>query len=140
MLLLVPAGVLIVVLLAAVTVDAAAAFLAEREAAGAAASLANDLVTMAIDEGHLRRSGQYRVDSSRLNSLSGWSRQVALERLSTVFEPNSVVVSVSTVSATAVRVSVAGRARRVIGLPAGVNGPGLRLVEAHAVGHVHLSR
>ena len=138
-LLLVPVGVLIVILLAAVTVDAAAAFLAEREAAGAAASLANDLVTMAIDEGHLRRSGHYRVSPSRLASLSQWSRRAALDRLSAVFEPDSVVVNVSTVGPTAVHVSVAGAARRVIGLPAGVNGPRLRHVEAHATGHVYLS-
>ncbi len=137
---LVPTGVLIVMLLAAVTVDAAAAFLAEREAADAAASLANDLVTMAIDEAHLRRSGNYRVSASRLASLSRWTRSAALDRLSAVFEPNSVVVHVSAVGPTTVRVSVAGAARRVIGLPAGVNGPRLRHVEAHATGHVQLSR
>jgi Tfp pilus assembly protein PilE len=138
-LLLVPAGVLIVALLASIAVDSTAAFLAQREAQAAASSLANDLVSLALDESTLRHHGSYRLDASRLRRLRPWSQRTAQERLSAVFEPGSVSVAISAAGPSAVRVSVEGSARRVIGLIGNVNGQANRPVAAEAVAHVRLS-
>ncbi|WP_419553356.1 hypothetical protein [Candidatus Poriferisodalis sp.] len=138
-LLLVPTGVLIVALLASIAVDSAAAFLAQREAQAAASSLANDLVSLGIDEAALRRHGSYRLDASRLRHLSHWGQRMATERLSSVFEPGSVSVAVSAAGSRAVRVSVSGSARRVIGLIGNVNGQSNWNVSAEAIGRVRLS-
>ena len=138
-LLLVPVGVLIVTLLASITVDSAAAFVAQREAASAASSLANDLVTLAVDENALRHRGVYRLDPSRLGQLRAWAQRTASHRVSAVFEPGSVSVTVSPAGPAAVRVSVSGSARRIIGLIGGVQGTATRRIEAEATGRVQLS-
>ncbi|WP_420443857.1 hypothetical protein [Candidatus Poriferisodalis sp.] len=138
-LLLVPTGVLIMALLASIAVDSAAAFLAQREAQAAASSLANDLVSLGIDEVSLRRHGSYRLDASRLRNLSPWSQRMATERLSAVFEPGSISVAVSAAGPRAVRVSVSGSARRVIGLIGNVDGQSNWNISAEAIGRVHLS-
>ena len=138
-LLLVPAGVLIVALLGSIAVDSTAAFLAQREAEAAASSLANDLVSLAVDESSLRHQGAYRVSPSRLGRLGPWSQRIAQERLSAVFEPGSVSVAISPAGPAAVRVSVEGSARRVIGLIGNVSGRASRPVAAAAVGRVRLS-
>ena len=138
-LLLVPVGVLIVTLLASITVDSAAAFVAQREAASAASSLANDLVTLAVDESALRLHGMYRLDPSRLRQLRAWAQRTASDRVSAVFEPGSISVTVSSAGPAAVRVSVSGSARRIIGLIGGVRGAATRRIEAEATGRVQLS-
>ena len=138
-LLLVPAGVLIVALLASVAVDSTAAFLAQREAEAAASSLANDLASLALDESSLRHRGSYRVDPSRLRRLSPWSQRMAQERLSAVFEPGSVSATVSAAGPAAVRVTVEGSARRIIGLIGNVDGRSSRPVAAEAIGRIQLS-
>ncbi|MCY3584358.1 MAG: hypothetical protein F4Y76_05180 [Acidimicrobiales bacterium] len=138
-LLLVPAGVLIVALLASVAVDSTAAFLAQREAQAAASSLANDLVSLALDESSLRYHGSYRLSPSRLRRLELWSQRTAQERLSAVFEPGSISVAISAAGPAAVRVSVKGSARRVIGLIGNVSGQASRPVAAEAIGRVRLS-
>ncbi len=138
-LLLVPAGVLIVALLASVAVDSTAAFLAQREAEAAASSLANDLASLALDESSLRHRGPYRVDPSRLRRLSPWSQRMAQERLSAVFEPGSVSATVSAAGPAAVRVTVEGSARRIIGLIGNVDGRSSRPVAAEAIGRIQLS-
>lgn len=138
-LLLVPVGVLIVALLASITVDSAAVFVAQREATATASSLANDLLTLAIDEVALRRHGVYRLDSSRLRHLRGWAHRTASDRLSAVFEPGSVSVAVSASGPAAVRVSVSGSALRIIGLIGKVDGARTRHIEAQATGRIELS-
>ena len=138
-LLLVPTGVLIVALLASIAVDSVAVFLAQREAQSAASSLANDLVSLALDERSLRHSGTYRLDYSRLQRLEAWSQQVARERLSAVFEPGSVSVALAAAGPASVRVSVKGAAQRVIGLIGNVSGQSSRPVAAHAIAHMRLS-
>lgn len=138
-LLLVPVGVLIVALLASITVDSTAAFLAQREAQAAASSLANDLVSLALDEPSLRLHGSYRIDASRLRQLRHLSQRLAEERLSAVFEPGSVSVTLSAAGPAAVRVSVSGSARRVIGLIGNVNGRPSRPIAAEATARAHLS-
>ena len=138
-LLLVPAGVLIVALLASIAVDSTAAFLAQREAEAAASSLANDLVSLALAESALRHRGSYRVDPALLRQLSPWSQRMAQERLSAVFEPGSVSVAVSAAGPAAVRVTVEGSARRIIGLIGNVDGGSSRPVAAEAIGRINLS-
>jgi len=61
-LLLVPAGILIVIILAAITVDASLAFMAERSAASIASAAANDAASLAIDIEHFRETGEYKID------------------------------------------------------------------------------
>ncbi len=115
MLLLVPAGVLIVVILGALMVDSAAAFLAEREAEATAAGLANDIATTAIDEVLLRKTGVYRIAPRRVSAIQDEIASTAEQQLSAVFAPGSVVVDVAVVGPTEVSVTVSGQARRIIG-------------------------
>ncbi len=114
-LLLVPAGVLIVVILGALMVDSAAAFLAEREAEATAAGLANDIATTTIDEVFLRKTGVYRIAPRRVNAIQDKIAETAEQQLSAVFAPGSAIVDVAVTSPTEVSVTVSGQARRIIG-------------------------
>lgn len=138
-LLLIPVGVLVVTLLGSITVDSAAAFLATREAESVASSLANDLASLALDEAALRRHGVYRLDPSRMPYLSSWSRRTAEDRLSGVFDPDSIEVTARAAAPTAVHVTVSGSARRIIGLIGNVDAPSSRHVSAEATASVFLS-
>jgi hypothetical protein len=64
-LLLVPTGVLVVVVLAAIAVDTGVALLGEREAAALAEGAANDAATAAVDEAAYRAGGEFRIDEAR---------------------------------------------------------------------------
>jgi hypothetical protein len=68
-LLLLPAGVLVVVVLAAIAVDGAVAFLGEREALALAEAAANDAATAAVDEAGYRTTGTYRIDEARAHRV-----------------------------------------------------------------------
>ncbi|HCB34406.1 MAG TPA: hypothetical protein DEP66_01685 [Acidimicrobiaceae bacterium] len=114
-LLLMPAGVLIVVVMGALMVDSAAAFLAEREAEATAAGLANDLATVALDERFLRLTGVYRIAERRVKAAESTLARLADEQLSAVFVPGTTNVAVAVAGPTEVRVTVSGRARRIIG-------------------------
>ncbi len=61
-LMLMPAGVLVVLLLGAIAFDLSLVFLRQRQATSTAVDLANDVVTLALDEEELRRTGVYRLD------------------------------------------------------------------------------
>ena len=61
-LLLFPAAVLVVVVLAAMAVDASIAFLGERELSAAVAAAANDAATRAIDERAFYDGGRVELD------------------------------------------------------------------------------
>lgn len=63
-LLLVPAGVLVLVVLGSLAVDFAIAFLGEREVASLASAAANDAATAAVDRAHLRATGEFRIDEA----------------------------------------------------------------------------
>lgn len=65
-LLLFPAGVLAVLVLAAVAVDSAVAFLGERELAGAVAAAANDAATDALSETAFYRRGAIELDDAEV--------------------------------------------------------------------------
>jgi len=65
-LILMPAGVLIVLLLGAIAVDFTVIHLRQRAAISAAASAANDAVTYGLDQDALRRGAGYRLDPNRV--------------------------------------------------------------------------
>jgi hypothetical protein len=97
-LMLVPAGFLIVLLLAAIAVDHSQVHLRQRQAQRVAVDVANDLVTLALDEVAFRESGEYLLDPRRAGDLSfGLARTSDLgPRLvdvrATVVPPDQVVV------------------------------------------------
>ncbi len=80
MLLLFPAAVLVVVVLAAIAVDAAIAFLGQREMANAVAAAANDAAALGIEERAFYREGTVDLDP-------GAVVVVAEERVRTVLDP-----------------------------------------------------
>jgi Flp pilus assembly protein TadG len=69
-LMLVPAGVLVMLILAAIAVDLSAVHLAQRGLLDAAADAANDAAGAAINESSLRTSGSYRVDVDRARRIA----------------------------------------------------------------------
>lgn len=68
-LMLMPAGVLVVLLLGAISFDLSLVYLRQRQAAGLAVDLANDLASAALDEAHLRATGTYLLDPGRTDAL-----------------------------------------------------------------------
>jgi hypothetical protein len=78
-LLLFPAGLLAVIVLAAIAVDASIAFLGERELAAAVAAAANDAATEAISDQAFYRAGQVELDQGEVE-------RVAEERVRTSFD------------------------------------------------------
>lgn len=70
-LMLVPAGVLVVLLLGAVAFDLSLVFLRQRQASSVAVDLSNDLATLALDEQHLRATGEYRLDAALARHTAG---------------------------------------------------------------------
>jgi hypothetical protein len=65
-LILMPVAVLIVVLLGAIAVDLTIVHLRQQQAIDAAASAANDAVTLGLDESALRAGRGYRLDPDRV--------------------------------------------------------------------------
>lgn len=68
-LMLMPAGVLVVLLLGAIAFDMSLLFLRQRQAASVAADVANDLATLALDEPHYRATGEFRLDPRRADEI-----------------------------------------------------------------------
>lgn len=64
-LMLMPAGALVVILLGAVSFDLSLLFLRQRQAASVAVDVANDLASVAFDEEVFRRDGTFRLDPDR---------------------------------------------------------------------------
>ena len=60
-LMLMPAGVLVVLLLGAIAFDLSVVFLRQRQASSLAVDVANDLATAALDEEAFRAEGTYRA-------------------------------------------------------------------------------
>jgi hypothetical protein len=98
---LVPAGLLITLLLGGIAFDLSLVFLRQRQASSVAVDLANDLATLALDEGHLRATGEYVLDPGRADALAtdllGRSdvAQEAVALTVQVTAPNSVSVTVT---------------------------------------------
>jgi len=68
-LVLVPAGFLVMLLLASIAFDLSLLLLRQRQASSLAHDLANDLATLALDEPHLRATGGYRLDEARAAAI-----------------------------------------------------------------------
>ena len=68
-LMLMPAGVLVVLLLGAIAFDLSVVFLRQRQASALAVDVANDLATAALDEAAFRAEGSYRIDPERAVEL-----------------------------------------------------------------------
>jgi Flp pilus assembly protein TadG len=68
-LMLMPAGILVVIILAAISVDQSLVFLRQRQASSVAIDVANDLATAALDEDSFRSTGRFRLDEARARSL-----------------------------------------------------------------------
>jgi len=105
-LLLVPAGVLVVIVLASIAVDFAIAFLGEREVASLATAAANDAATAAVDEAHLRATGEFRIDPDRAEDVV--AATIAASSLDLDLDP-AVVDVIDLDGAPAVRVRLTGR-------------------------------
>ena len=107
-LLLVPAGLVVVFILAAIAVDAAVVFLAQRELVNAAAAAANDAAT-AVDEGTFY-GGAVALDHGR--AVTTAVAAVAARRPLGIEIESSPDVAVD---ATAVTVVLRGRVRPPLG-------------------------
>lgn len=122
-LLLMPAGILVVVLLGSIAVDFAIAFLGEREVASLATSAANDAATAAVDEAHLRATGEFRIDPTRAERVVA----ATIAASSSEVDLDAPVVEVIDVDGEpAVRVRLTGRvdyifARAIPGAPDGAD-------------------
>ncbi|MFP5255662.1 MAG: hypothetical protein ACLGI8_07400 [Acidimicrobiia bacterium] len=97
---LVPAGFLVMLLLGAIAFDLSLLFLRQRQASSLAVDLANDLATLALDEGELRASGTYVLDEQVARRLG---RELAEQSdlADQLTELEVVVVSDDTVRVTA---------------------------------------
>lgn len=69
-LMLMPAGVLIVLLLGAISFDLSLVYLRQRQASGVAVDVANDLASAAFDEETFRAIGTYELDPVRADALA----------------------------------------------------------------------
>lgn len=105
-LLLVPAGVLVVIVLGSIAVDFGIAFLGEREVASLASAAANDAATAAVDQDHLRETGEFRLDADRAEAVVA----ATLAASSTEVDLDRPVVELTTIGGEpAVRVRLTGR-------------------------------
>ena len=75
-LMLMPAGVLVVLLLGAIAFDMSLVFLRQRQTSSLAVDVANDLATAALDEEAFRSDGTFQLDPDRADDLG---RRLVLE-------------------------------------------------------------
>lgn len=106
---LMPAGVLVVLVLAALAVDSAIAFLGERELTDMTAAAANDAATTALRADVFYECGRLEVDPSAAESIAG---AVAAQRTSDAVMVTGVAVAVdNTEDPPAVTVTAEGTVR-----------------------------
>jgi Flp pilus assembly protein TadG len=99
-LMLMPAGVLVVLLLGAIAFDLSLVFLRQRQASSLAVDVANDLATAALDEHAFRTDGTYELDPEAAAEIG-----LALVRASDLAD-DVLDVEVTVLGADAVEVSV----------------------------------
>lgn len=107
-LLLVPAGVLVLVTLAAIAVDAAVVFLAERELGNASAAAANDAAAAALADAPFYTTGEIVIDASRAGAVAAESVAARVPRGLELTGPPAVEVAGRQVC-----VTVEARVRRI---------------------------
>lgn len=69
-LMLMPAGILVVLLLGAISFDLSVVLLRQRQASGVATDVANDLASAAFDEQTYRSTGSFALDPDRARALA----------------------------------------------------------------------
>ncbi len=111
-LLLIPAGILIVMILAAITVDAAVVYLGERAAFDSASGAANDLAAVSLDEVAYRTDGTVRPRDD-LPQLAASIVPAVETATSGALVPGTVHVSVRALDGGRIEVVVSGRVRRI---------------------------
>jgi Flp pilus assembly protein TadG len=126
-LLLLPAGMLIVVLLGSIAVDFSIAYMGERELAAAAAAAANDAATVALDPASLRHDGRGGAALDRARAVVS----AALDARRLDVEVTSVDIDV--VGVDRVRVTVTGEVDLLFA-DAIPGGPDRMTVQATATG------
>lgn len=98
-LMLMPAGVLVVLLLGAISFDLSLVFLRQRQASSVAVDVANDLASLAFDDAVFRATGDFVLDPGRVDELgrSLVDRSDLAGRVTdldiTVLDPTTVEVS-----------------------------------------------
>ena len=92
-LLLMPAAMLVMVVLAAIAVDASVAFLGQRELANASAAAANDAATAALSERAFYVENRLEIDPAAADSIARQRLAVALDPAR--FHDVAVVVTVT---------------------------------------------
>lgn len=105
---LVPATVLVVVILAAIAVDSAYVFLAQRALAAEVAGAANDIAGLAVDDVAFYSEGSLALSSAEAETY-------VARRFGRTPEPLAEVTATVTVSGPSVTVSAVGRVRRIFG-------------------------
>lgn len=124
---LMPAAVLVLLLLAALAVDASLTWTAQRELANRAAAAANDIAATALDERGFYGSGTVALDPAKVDRIL--ADHLAAEPGGLL---DDLVVNRVEVDGRQVRVSLAGRARAIFG-PAVRPANPRRVVSATAV-------
>lgn len=89
---LMPAGVLVVLVLAAITVDLSVVHLARRDLVAAASAAANDAATQGLDQDRLRRGGDLALDPY-LTEQAVLHALFARGRLDDLSEPPQVTIA-----------------------------------------------
>jgi hypothetical protein len=99
---LMPAGVLIVFLLAAMSVDLSLLFLRQRQASSVAVDVANDLASMALDEDRFRATGAFTLDPARAEDVG----RALIDASDLAGEVESVAITVTGPDTIEVRLAV----------------------------------
>ncbi len=102
-LMLMPAGVLVILLLGAIAFDMSLLFLRQRQAAAVTSDVANDLAALALDVPTFRASGEYVLDPAKADEI-GLSLLDASDLAEHI---TSAVISVTGDDTVNVRVTVA---------------------------------
>jgi hypothetical protein len=98
-LLLVPAGMLVVLLLGGIAFDLSQVFLRQRQASSLAADVANDLASVALDVPTFRESGTFELDPDRADAM-GRSLLEASDLAADITDANITVANGDTVTVT----------------------------------------
>ncbi|HYD08661.1 MAG TPA: hypothetical protein VEA78_01055 [Acidimicrobiales bacterium] len=116
---LLPAAVMIVIVLGAIAVDGSLTFLAERQVANLAASVANDAATQGLDVVQYYEHGTLTLDESLVQAVADDAAAAAVASLSHL---DDLVIEVDVIDASTVAVSVTARTRTLFSraMPASV--------------------
>jgi hypothetical protein len=116
---LLPAAVVIVIVLGAIAVDGTLAFLAERQVANLAASVANDAATQGLAVERFYEDGTLVLDEALVRAVAADASVAAASSLSHL---DDVEISIEVIDVDTVQVSVSARIRTLFSraLPASI--------------------